>query len=145
MSNSEKKKPGAEAPPDASSPYEVGYGKPPVHSRFQKGQSGNPKGKPKGATNYRTDARKFIATAVKVTIGGKKTTVSKQLAALMVLWDQVMKRDARALGRFLDLAREVNNEDLTNLVNEIQSEEDTKIMENLKARLLARQSNGGEL
>ncbi|HLY07588.1 MAG TPA: DUF5681 domain-containing protein [Rhizomicrobium sp.] len=29
------------------SPYEVGYRKPPEHTRFQKGQSGNPGGKPK--------------------------------------------------------------------------------------------------
>jgi hypothetical protein len=27
--------------------YEVGYGKPPVHTRFRKGQSGNPNGRPK--------------------------------------------------------------------------------------------------
>jgi hypothetical protein len=27
--------------------YEVGYGKPPVHTRFRKGQSGNPSGRPK--------------------------------------------------------------------------------------------------
>jgi hypothetical protein len=25
-------------------PYEVGYGKPPVHTRFRKGVSGNPRG-----------------------------------------------------------------------------------------------------
>lgn len=29
------------APPPS---YEVGYGKPPAHSRFRKGQSGNPRG-----------------------------------------------------------------------------------------------------
>ena len=31
--------------------YAVGYGKPPAHSRFTPGQSGNPKGRPKGARN----------------------------------------------------------------------------------------------
>ena len=31
--------------------YRVGYGKPPVHSRFPKGQSGNPRGRPRGSMN----------------------------------------------------------------------------------------------
>ena len=41
----------ASLPPPTS--YDVGYGKPPEHSRFQKGQSGNPKGRPKGAKTRR--------------------------------------------------------------------------------------------
>ncbi|MGK7651962.1 DUF5681 domain-containing protein [Roseovarius sp. B08] len=33
--------------------YEVGYAKPPANTRFKPGQSGNPKGRPKGAKNKR--------------------------------------------------------------------------------------------
>jgi hypothetical protein len=33
--------------------YEVGYGKPPKETRFKPGQSGNPRGRPKGAKNKR--------------------------------------------------------------------------------------------
>lgn len=36
---------------DSKSGYEVGYGKPPAAHRFQKGQSGNPKGRAKGSKN----------------------------------------------------------------------------------------------
>lgn len=41
-----KRKPGAESPD-----YDVGYGKPPKHTRFQPGQSGNSGGRPRGALN----------------------------------------------------------------------------------------------
>ena len=37
--------------PSSETDYEVGYGKPPKSSRFKKGKSGNPKGRPKGAKN----------------------------------------------------------------------------------------------
>lgn len=35
----------------ASAGYEIGYGKPPRETRFRRGESGNPRGRPKGAKN----------------------------------------------------------------------------------------------
>jgi hypothetical protein len=37
-----------------SGDYEVGYGKPPKHTRFKPGQSGNPKGRPKASKDFRS-------------------------------------------------------------------------------------------
>jgi hypothetical protein len=41
-------------PPEKTGDYEVGYGRPPRHTRFAKGQSGNPRGRPCGAKNFTT-------------------------------------------------------------------------------------------
>lgn len=38
-----------------SDDYEVGYGKPPKHTQYKPGQSGNPDGRPKGSKNKRTE------------------------------------------------------------------------------------------
>ena len=38
-------------PSDTKRDYEVGYSKPPRHTRFTKGQSGNPQGRPPEAKN----------------------------------------------------------------------------------------------
>jgi Family of unknown function (DUF5681) len=47
MARDKTRKALAARPP--SSKYEVGYGKPPVKTRFKPGKSGNPSGRPKGA------------------------------------------------------------------------------------------------
>ena len=48
----------------SSAPYEVGYGKPPKHTRFQPGQSGNPRGRPKGTKNLKTDLEEELSERV---------------------------------------------------------------------------------
>lgn len=58
--------------------YKVGYASPPEHTRFKKGQSGNPKGKPRKNTTFEEEVQNVLATRVPVTMNGKKTYVSKR-------------------------------------------------------------------
>jgi hypothetical protein len=44
-------------PRDPDAPYEIGYCKPPKHTRFKPGQSGYPSGRPRGRRNLRTAVR----------------------------------------------------------------------------------------
>ena len=92
------------------SDYEVGYGKPPPHSQFRPGQSGNPAGRRKGVRNLKTDVKRTLAMPVKVKEGGRTRTRSTQEAALMVLREKALNGDTRALDRLLELAERFNNE-----------------------------------
>lgn len=65
-----------------NSPYKVGYKKTPEHTRFKPGVSGNPKGKPKKNTTFEEEVQAILSTRVPVTIGGKKTYVTKRYLLL---------------------------------------------------------------
>ncbi len=90
--------------------YEVGYRKPPMHSRFRAGQSGNPVGRRKGISNLMTDVKRTLSTPIKVKEGGRTRKRSTQEGALMVLREKALRGDARALDRLLELALRFNNE-----------------------------------
>ena len=60
----------------SKAPYEVGYARPPVESRFKPGQSGNPSGRPRGAKNKPSrETEKIKDTFSK--IAGQKITIRK--------------------------------------------------------------------
>lgn len=84
----------------------VGYGKPPQQNRFKKGQSGNPKGRPKGTRNFRTDLEDVLKAKVRISEDGCSKAVSSQMAALMRLREKALNGDGRALDRMLALAAE---------------------------------------
>jgi hypothetical protein len=54
--------------------YEIGYGKPPKHSRFKKGQSGNPRGRKRSfqPAGWENSLRKYLFEYRTVRIDGKK-------------------------------------------------------------------------
>ena len=51
--------------------YEIGHGRPPVHSRFKPGQSGNPKGRPKGTRNVRTVVEQALTKRITIREGDR--------------------------------------------------------------------------
>jgi hypothetical protein len=57
--------------------YEVGNCKPPKHSQFQKGKSGNPKGRPKGSKNLKTLIREEFLKPVTVVEKGKSIKIPR--------------------------------------------------------------------
>ena len=65
--------------------YEVGYGKPPKHTQFEPGQSGNPRGRPKGTKNLKTDLMEELGEKILVREGEQARRVSKQRAVVMAL------------------------------------------------------------
>lgn len=72
--------------PGAGRDYAVGYGKPPVATRFQRGQSGNPKGRQRGSQNLRTAISRELDVVVTVIENGKRMRKRKRdiIAAQLV-------------------------------------------------------------
>ena len=81
---------------DRDEPYEIGYGKPPVRTRFTKGQSGNPQGRPKGSKNSATHFEKALDEKVVIKEGGRRKKITKREAMFKQLANRSAAGDARA-------------------------------------------------
>ena len=97
------RKPSRPAAEDA--PYEIGYGKPPKHTRFKPGQSGHPSGRPRGQRNFRTAVREALKEKITIREGDRTRTVSKMDGIIQVTFNKALKGDPRGLVAFLQLVR----------------------------------------
>jgi len=114
--------------------YEVGYGRPPQHSRFAKGQSGNPRGRPSGGKNFTTLLREALNEPVIVTENGGRRKVSKRQAIVIQLVNRSATADFRAIKILLDIVRDMERQTEPTPETSDFSEADEKVLEQIKSR-----------
>lgn len=83
--------------------FDVGYGKPPVATRFPKGKSGNLKGRPKGSKSLDVLLAKMLAKKIVVREGSRTRTVSTDEAIMLSLHEGALKREPFAIKKMLEL------------------------------------------
>jgi len=83
--------------------YRVGYRKPPKSSRFVKGQSGNPTGRPKGSKALDKILFQVNGERIKVTQNGRGRYITKLEAMVMQLANKAAAGDLKAAKEYLRL------------------------------------------
>jgi len=81
----------------------TGYKQPPIKNQFQKGQSGNPRGRPKKVPDFLEDAVTIFGAPVNGQANGKEITLSMLQAMFRRLCRDALKGDNAALRRVIDL------------------------------------------
>jgi hypothetical protein len=122
--------------------YEVGYKKPPRHTRFRQGRSGNPDGRPKQARNLLTDLHEELQQRITVREGGTERRMSRQRAVVMRLLDKALKGELGAMAKLVDLVlRHEATAGERCAPDAPLSAEEHEVLAELKARLLRRPSD----
>lgn len=88
--------------------YEIGYRRPPKASRFTKGTSGNPKGRPKGSKNAQAIWDQELNRKVTMTLNGRKRKVTLLHAMILQALNAGMQGDQKSRLALLEFLRKSN-------------------------------------
>jgi hypothetical protein len=122
----------------------VGYGRPPKHTRFQTGQSGNRRGRPKGAPNLATALARTLMEPVVITEHGRKNTITKFEAAIKQLVNKAASGDGRAMAQLFALVQVVERQgDAHDPATQPLPEVDQAVMARILSRLTRQAQQGG--
>ena len=89
--------------------YVVGFGKPPRRTRFKKGRSGNPKGRPRGSRTSLTFLEQALSELVVVTENGQRKQITKGEAMLKQLVNKATSGAPRAMRMLLGEIRSLED------------------------------------
>jgi len=85
--------------------FSVGYGKPPAHTQFKPGQSGNPKGRRKGQRNVRTVVEEALNQRIRIREGDRTRSLTKLDGVILTMIAGALKGDAKALASLIAVMR----------------------------------------
>jgi hypothetical protein len=115
--------------------YQVGYRKPPRHTRFKQGVSGNPRGRPKGAKNLSTLVHEALDEQVVVAENGRRRKVSKRQAVIKQLVNRSAQGDLKAMQMLLGTMQDIERRGEAEPAEATFDAADEKVIEQLRARL----------
>jgi Family of unknown function (DUF5681) len=123
-------------PADDERDYEVGYGKPPRHTRFELGRSGNPRGRPGGSKNLLTLLNEALSEPVIVVENGRRRKIAKRQAIITQLVNRSAKADLKAIQILLTMLRDIEaRADPGSADPAGFTEADEQIIQRIRARL----------
>lgn len=123
----------------------VGYGNPPKATQFKKGQSGNPKGRPKKANrSNQTILMDILEQQISTGLSGQKKKMQIREAIIRARVQKALKGDLRAQelifaempDEVVDEAAKRNKGELVNSLLEMMRQDKMEIIEDLKQRMI---------
>lgn len=123
-------------------PPAVGHKKPPLHTRFQKGRSGNPSGRRKGGQAKQDYREMVLSRLVPMTIGGKRVKVTAREALYQKLL--AMSFDGNLNAMKLLLKDDSLNDNKTDAESSLSDAEEEALITRFLARQLKNAKGGGD-
>jgi hypothetical protein len=122
----------------------IGYGKPPSHTRFQKGQSGNPKGRPRGSRNLSTIIERTLNEKVTIKENGRQRSITKREAAVKQLANKSASGDLKSIQVLFNfLVPREKSTDASDTHPESFDETDAEVMKGILDRFSSQKKNRG--
>jgi len=112
----------------------VGYKRPPKHTQFKPGQTGNPRGRRKNVRNFKTDLLAELGEQIPIRENGRERKISKQRAFIKALVAAAIKGDMRATSALVSFCTRSLGVSAEEEANPAPSAEDIDIIETFLAR-----------
>ena len=119
--------------------YPVGYGKPPEHTRFKKGHTGNPQGRPRRAKNLATLLGAALDGKVTVTEHGRRRRITKREAMIAQLVNRSAQADLKAMLIVLGMMQEIERRTGASAESASLTEADRQVLQFIRNRRLGGQ------